>query len=106
MAPVRVGRSGHVPLQSSCNLSRPIRRAAAGSTRLPKSLEAAQGEGDAETSTGLAVESVPEERLGAFEPIGDGSIGQVESASRLAAVLAGVEEHLQGLDQLVAHPRI
>ena len=73
---------------------------------LSEPFQTTQAEGDAQASTGLAVKPVAEQGFGALEPVGDGPIGQVEPASGLAAVLAGVEEHLERLDQFIAHPWI
>jgi hypothetical protein len=83
-----------------------IARGTLRSARLPKSLQPPERERDVQASTCVAIKPVPEQGLGALEAVGDRSIGKVQPAGGLAAVLTRVEEDLEGLDQLVAHPRI
>ena len=47
-----------------------------------------------------------EELFRPFEAVGDRPIGEMEPAGGLAAVASGVEEHLECLDQFIAHPRV
>jgi hypothetical protein len=76
------------------------------SARLATSLEPPQGQGDVQSPAGLAFEPVPQKRFGTLEAVGDRPVGQVQPASGLPTVPAGIEEHLERLDQFIAHAGI
>ena len=80
---------------------RPLSRVAAAGR-----LETSKRQREVEPSARLAVEPMPEQIPSPLESIGHGPICEMQTARRLASVLTGIEEDLERLDQLVAHPRV
>ena len=81
--------------ESARHVSRP-ERADDCSLALPSPLQPSEGQRHVEPAARLAVEAVAKEMFGPLKAVGDRPVGEVEPASGLAAVLASIEEDLEG----------
>ena len=68
--------------------------------------QSAQRQGNVQSPPHVAIQVVGQQLFRSLEAIGDGPVGQVESARCLATIAACIDVDLQRLDQLLAHPGV